>query len=196
MNKHGVAGVLGLTFASILGLPSVMNPAVAFGADTALIMGGSGEPVPPQSYVDAVENLYLAPNGYGAYTPQALTTPEQLYPVTGVNSLPIDTSIAQGTTILNNAIDQQIAAGNNVVVFGYSQSSMVASQEMAQLAASGNPPSPSQLSFVLVGDGVNPNGGLTTRFEVPGAPLSLPSLGATFNIAPTSGNTYATAVYT
>jgi PE-PPE domain len=61
--------------------------------------------------------------------------------------------------ILNNAINQQIAAGNHVVVFGYSQSSVVASQEMAQLASSSNPPSPNQLSFVLVGDESNPNGG-------------------------------------
>ncbi len=172
------------------------DPAVAFGADTALIMGGSGGPTPPQSYVDAVENLYLAPNGYGTYTPQVLTTPEQLYPITGVKSLPVDTSISQGTTILTNAINEQIAAGNHVVVFGYSQSAIIASQVAAQLASSSNPPSPSQLSFVQVGDESNPNGGLITRFEVPGAPLSLPSLGLTFNYPPTTGSPYPTAVYT
>jgi hypothetical protein len=196
INKHGVASVLALTFASVLGLTSMTGPAVAFGADTALIMGGSGLPVPPQSYVDAVEQLYLVPNGYSVYTPQALITPEQWYPITGVNTLPIDASIAQGVTILNNAIAQQIAAGNKVVVFGYSQSSAIASQEMALLAASSNPPSPNQLSFVLVGDPSNPNGGLLQRFAVPGAPLSLPSLGTTFNLAPTASNTYPTAVYT
>src|SRR6202021_3828703 len=106
------------------GRTSMTRPAVALAADTdtALIMGPSGIPVPPQSYVDAAEQLYLVPNGYSAYTPQALTTPEQYYPVTGVNSLPPATSIAQGATILNSAINQQIAAGNHVVVFGYSQS--------------------------------------------------------------------------
>jgi hypothetical protein len=189
----GISAVAG---ASVLGLTSMTGPAVAFAADTALIMGPSGVPTPPQSYVDAVEQLYLVPNGYGAYTPQALTTPEQYYPVTGVNSLTPDTSIAQGVTILNNAINQQIAAGNHVVVFGYSQSSVIASQEMAALASSSNPPSPNQLSFVLVGDETNPNGGIITRFEVPGAPLSLPSLGETFNDAPTASNTYPTTVYT
>ena len=81
-----------------------------------------------------------------------------------------------------------------MVVFGYSQSSSIASQEMAALAASSNPPSPNQLSFVLVADGANPNGGSVTRFEVPGAPLALTSLGETFNTAPTSGNSYPTAV--
>ncbi len=53
MIKHGVAGGLGLTFAIVLGLTSMTRPAVAFGADTALIMGGTGVPTPPQSYVDA-----------------------------------------------------------------------------------------------------------------------------------------------
>jgi hypothetical protein len=195
MNKSGVIGVLGLTFAGVLGLTSMTHPAVASAADTALILGGSGIPIPPQSYVDAVDQLYLNPNGYSAYTPQALITPEQFYPVTGVNSLTPDNSIALGVTILNDAITQQIAAGNHVVVFGYSQGSMVASQSMAQLASAGNPPSPNQLSFVLVGDEANPNGGIIERFEVPGAPLSLPSLGATFNVAPTASNTYPTAVY-
>jgi hypothetical protein len=195
MNNHRVARVLGLTFAGVLVLTSMTRPAVAFGADTALILGGSGIPTPPQSYVDAVDNLYLVPHGYGAYTPQALTTPEQWYPVTGVTSLPIDTSIAQGTTILDNAINQQIAAGNHVVVFGYSQGSAVASQEAAQLASSAHPPSPKQLSFVLVGDPSTPNGGLITRFEVPGAPLALPSLGVTFNEVPTPSSPYPTAVY-
>src|SRR5689334_10157859 len=95
------------------------NP-TATAADTALIMDGTGVPTPAPSYVDAVENLYLVPNGYGAYTPQALTTPEQAYPITGITSLPVDTSVAQGTTILDSAVRQQIAAGNHVVVFGYS----------------------------------------------------------------------------
>src|SRR6476620_683941 len=196
MNKHGVASVLGLTVASVLGLTLMTRPAVAFGADTALILGGTGLPIPPQSYVDAVEQLYLVPNGYSAYTPQALSTPEQLYPVTGVNSLTPDASIAQGVAALDDAISQQISAGNHVVVFGYSQSAVVASQVMAQLASSSNPPSSDQLSFVLVGDEGNPNGGIYERFEVPGAPLSLPSLGETFDVAPTPSNAYPTAIYT
>jgi hypothetical protein len=101
-----------------------------------------------------------------------------------------DASVAQGVTILNGAINQQIAAGNKVVVFGYSQGSVVASQEEAQLASSSNPPSPSQLSFVLVGDESNPNGGINQRF----AGVSL--LGGTFNLAPTASTTYPTTVYT
>jgi PE-PPE domain len=170
------------------------NPTAA-AADTALIMDGTGAPVPAQRNVDAIENLYLVPNGDGGYTPQALTTPEQGYPLTGVNSLTTDASIAQGVTILTDAIRQQTDAGNHVVVFGYSQSSVIASQVAANLASSPNPPSPDQVSFVLVGDEASPNGGLFTRFEVPGAPLSLPSLGETFTSATPNGP-YPTSVYT
>jgi PE-PPE domain len=189
-------GVSAIAGASWLGLMSMMNSASAFGADTALIMGPSGFPIPPQSYMDAADDLYLVPNGYGAYTPQVLGTPEGLYPLTGVNTLPLDSSVAQGVTILNDAINQQIAAGNDVVVFGYSQSSTIASQEMAQLAGSSNPPSSNQLSFVLVGDPSNPNGGLLERFDVPGVgALSVPSLGVTFSGA-TPSDVYRTDIYT
>ena len=73
----GISAVAG---ASVLGLTLMADPAVAFAADTALIIGPSEVPVPPQSYIDAADNLYLVPNGYGAYTPQGLTTPEQLWP--------------------------------------------------------------------------------------------------------------------
>jgi hypothetical protein len=66
---------------------------------------------------------------------EELELTEGLYPVTGVNSLTIDTSVAQGVATLNNAIMQQIADGNHVDVFGYSQSSAISSMEMSQLAA-------------------------------------------------------------
>jgi hypothetical protein len=175
--------------AGVLGLTLMTDPAVTHAADTALIMGASGIPTPAPIYVAAAEQLYLVPNGYGGYTPQALTTPEQFYPASGVNSLSVDASVAQGVSDLDSAITQQIAAGNHVVVLGYSQSSVVASQEMAQLASSSNPPGPSQLSFVLLGDPSDPNGGLNQRF--PGASL----LGQTFNVAATASNPYPTTVY-
>jgi len=180
--------------ASVLGLTSMTAP--AFAADTALIVGASGIPTPSPSYVDAAQNLYLDPLGYGSYTPQVVTTPEQLYPFTGPNALTLNNSIPQGVTALDTSIRPQLAAGNKVVVFAYSQGAGVASQEAANLAASPNPPSPGQLSFVLIGDPSTPNGGILTRFQIPGAPpLSLPSLGLTFSGAPTTNTPYPTAVY-
>ena len=65
----GISAVAG---ASVLALTSMTGP--AFADDTALIVGGSGIPTPPQSYVDAAQNVYLGPLGYGSYTPGPVTT--------------------------------------------------------------------------------------------------------------------------
>jgi PE-PPE domain len=47
----------------------------------------------------------------------------------------LDESEAQGVQILNNAILAQTENGNNVVVYGDSQSSTISSMEMANGAA-------------------------------------------------------------
>jgi PE-PPE domain len=172
--------------ACLLALTSMMNSAFAVGDDTALVMGPSGFPVPPTTYVDAANGLFL-------HLPDTsvdpLTTPEGLYPVTGVNTLPIDSSAAQGEATLNNAIMQQIADGNHVEVFGYSQSSLISTMEMSQLAANDVPSS--DVNFVLVGDPNNPDGGMLERFDG----LSIPSFGATFSGA-TPSDLYPTDIYT
>jgi len=99
--------------------------------------------------------------------------------------------VAQGVATLNNAILQQITAGNHVDVFGYSQSSTVSSLVMSQLAAEHVPSS--DVSFILVGDPSNPNGGFLERF-VGG---SIPSLGVTANhTGATPSNLYPTSIYT
>jgi hypothetical protein len=163
------------------------------GDGTALVMGGSGIPIPPRSYVDAADKLYLQPRDFTG-TPQALDTPEGFYPTTGVNSLTADASEAQGAQILDGAITGQIAGGNvdaanPVVVFGYSQSSALSTFTMEQLQAQGVPSD--DVHFVLVGDTAAPNGGLLERFD----DLSVPSFGATFG-DPTPDDLYPTDVYT
>lgn len=77
-----------------------------------------------------------------------------------IKNLTFDSSVAQGAVILESAIRQQIAAGNNVTVFGYSQSATISSLVMANLAASADPPSPDELSFTLIGNPNNPMAGL------------------------------------
>ena len=141
----------------------------ALGGGTAFVIGGSGLPTPPPSYVDAVDRLYLEPRGFTG-TPQALDTPEGFYPVTGVHSLPYDTSAAEGQQILDAAILHQIASGNvdaanPVVVFGLSQSSGIASTTMTELANQGVPSD--DVHFVLVGNISNPDGGVLERFDLP-----------------------------
>lgn len=160
------------------------NPAGA----VALIMGPSGIPVPPGTYLRAVNDLYVQLLDAGA-TPVSLTTPEGLYPITGVNSLRFDTSLTQGVATLYSAILHQISVGNHVDVFGYSQSSTLSSLVMSQLAADHVPSG--DVSFILVGDPNNPNGGFLERF-VGGF---VPSLGLTSTGA-TPSDLYPTTVYT
>ena len=178
-------------------LTSVDTADSPLGDGTALIFGTSGTPVAPSGYQQAVEQLYLEPRGFDG-TVQAPFTPEGLYPVTGVKTLPVDTSFAQEIQILDNAIQSQIAAGgadaaNPVMVFGWSQSADFSGLTMPELAAQGVPSD--DVHFVLVGDASNPDGGLLERFDVPaGANPSVPSLGITFNGA-TPPDLYPTDIY-
>ena len=152
--------------------------------NTALIMGPSGVPIPKPSYIQNVFNLYIAPS-YPGSIPFQLDTPEGLYPITGVKSLPLNISVQQGLEILGTAIASQIAAGNTATVFGYSQSAIISSLIMSQL------PADTPVNFVLVGNEMNPNGGFLSRF--PG--LQLPSLGLDFYGA-TPENAFPTTNYT
>lgn len=195
----GMAATAG---AGVLGLTAIMNSAFAYGAvepdvfhcggclvpETTEVMGGSGLPIPPTSYVDAVNNLYIQPNLPGT-SPSALFTPEGLYPLTGVNDLPLDESVSRGLTILNDTIAPGLAAGTPEGVFGYSQSAIISSLEMEQLEQEGLGGSPA--SFVLIGDIMNPNGGIFERFDG----LQLPSLGLDFS-GGTPADDFPTTIYT
>jgi PE-PPE domain len=186
-----------VTQARELQLTSGDSAASPLGDGTALVIGGSGIPIPADRYVDAADTLYLAPRGFTG-TPQALDTPEGFYPTTGVNSLTADASEAQGSKILDGAILGQIATGqvdseNPVVVFGYSQSSAFSTMTMQQLSDQGVPSD--DVHFVLVGDTAAPDGGLLERFALPGDNFSVPSFGVTFG-DPTPADLYPTDIYT
>ncbi len=113
-----------------------------------------------------------------------LYTPELVWP-----EYPLDTSVAEGVTILNNNIEANIAAGDVSTVFGYSQSTVISSLEMEALQAEGAPSS--DVNFALVGDLMAPNGGILARF--PGQVF--PSLDITFfGAAPT--DYFTTDIYT
>ena len=158
----------------------------------ALIMSESGVPTPPATYINTIYSKYIQPNFTSDTPPQGLSTPNGLYPFTGVKDLTLDVSAARGVTVLNNAILQQLAAlppGSSIVVSGFSQSAIEASLEMPKLLAQGV--SNSQVNFVLLGNPMNPNGGLLARF--PG--LSMPTVGLTFYGA-TPANAFPTVIYT
>lgn len=162
---------------------ALTNPVVSF------VLDGSGTPIPPPSFVAAVVSKYLAPN-FPVGLVQALAMPAGEYPDSGIKDLPQNISIARGITILNNAIQQQLAAGNTVNVLGYSQGANIASLEM-QLLDPGGTPSSLPINFVLLGNSMNPNGGWDARF--PG--LSLPTLGFS-TLGPAPSNDFPTKVYT
>lgn len=155
------------------------------GQNIALIMGGSGLPIPGDQYILAVFTKFVAPNSPEGTIPQGLVTPEGLYPLTGVKSLPLDTSVDQGLTILADEIKKQLDLGNTVTVFGYSQSAIINSLIMPDLGPD------DVVNFVLIGNEMNPNGGFLSRF--PG--LDLPSLGIPF-YGPTPADTFPVTNYT
>jgi PE-PPE domain/PE family len=182
--------------ASALGLTGSTAASPVYGAaakatdpavDAILIMTGSGTATPSLTYLNDVSTRYLS-NFTGPL--QAVSTPEGLYPFTGVKDLTLDISLARGVTQLDNAINLAISpGGGNIAVLGYSQSAILASMAMPQLLAQGY--SPSQINFTLLGDISNPNGGVFPRF--PG--LSIPSLGITFGTA-TPSNDFPTTIWT
>lgn len=176
------------------GSPVPSPAATTFNA--AIVIGGSGNPVPNPTYVDGVLK-WATQSGYtwAANEVQALFTPENLYPLTGVKSLTLTASVNEGVQILDQAIKQQILTNNSVLVQGYSQSSVIASLEMRNLlnpALNPTPPTGTQLGFNLLGDPMNPNGGLLARF--PG--LNLPSLGIDFYGATPANTPWTTNIYT
>jgi PE-PPE domain len=178
--------------AAMLGITSMFSPPVASADDIAEFIGGSGQPIPPASFISTEDALYVNPLHPG-FTPETLFTPEGLYPFTGTQNLTLDTSLNEGVSILNSTIQQQVAAGNNLVIYGLSQSTVIESEEMAALAAlpAGQAPTADQLSFVLTGDVANPNGGMLSTF--PG--LTLPSLGITFGSFTPDDTIYSTSIY-
>ncbi len=174
-------------------------------------MGGSGLPIPGQTYLNEVANYvnYLVTTG-PLSTPllsaniQGLFTPEGLYPLTGIKDLTLAVSVQRGVQILDNLIQQQVGSGpfgnplGSTNILGYSQSAVVASEEMLALldpnytAGGALLPTTGQLSFTLIGDPMNPNGGLLERFT----PLTLPALGLDFYGATPSNTPYATNIFT
>jgi len=175
------------------------------------IMGGSGLPIPPPSYLAALTDRFLDPATpkfagqptFPVDVTNGLFTPEGLYPLTGVKSLPLDTSLDQGVSILHQKIMEETAAGNNLVVLGYSQSGIINGLEIKQLLSlpEAERPTADELSFVMLGSPSNPNGGLLSRFDLPSInpnlpELTLPSLGVTFSGATPADTPWDTAIYT
>jgi hypothetical protein len=155
------------------------------GQGVALLSGGSGVPIPTEADIQSAFDNYVAPNGYGSYDPTTVFTPEGLNTIEGsLKVLPFDTSVAEGATIYNSNIIEDLKAGHPVFLGGVSQSATVVSDELRDIedGSLGFQPSTDQIAYGLLGDPSNPNGGLLERFDLPQDPnVTIPSLGITFN---------------
>ena len=171
----------------------------------AYIVGPSGVPIPDEPYDQVVMAWYIEPNKPHnppnspddlVYSPQVIFTPEGAYPITGVKQLPIDPSSQEGLTEVRNTFEatlQVLQPGTPISYFGYSQSAIISSLfQIYQAGCSGStcpppaPPTPGdwpiegldpdQVTFITVGQEMNPNGGWFSRF----AGFTAPSPGLVF----------------
>ncbi|PJE21497.1 MAG: PE family protein [Mycobacterium sp.] len=161
--------------------------------DISLVMSGTGVPIVTNDFLQKANN-YI---GSTLAQLKGLNTPEELYPLTGVRSMYFNRSVQIGLSTLDTAVYQQITAGNSVTVFGVSQSAVISSLYMRNLAAGlssfgASAPPANMLNFVLTGNEMNPNGGLLSRF--PGLVMS--SLGLEFYGSTPSDTIYPVRNYT
>jgi hypothetical protein len=157
----GVAGVLSSQAAHAE--ETLLGPLA--GSDTAIILGGTTEPMPSTAFAQTAEDLYLHALGFDggatgstvcdmiATDPcsaplQVLTTPELIQQ--GPSSL---TAADDVVLAVRNEFDANPGAFNAdhpLTIFGYSQSATAESIAMSRLEADGIPQA--DLHFVFIGD--------------------------------------------
>lgn len=179
------AAMLGLTSTPTSVIVDQLVARLRLLADQGWIMSGTGQPDPTVGpYISQILAGYLQPEAphfdgqptFPGYTFQGLTTPEQFCPfvcIPGQPPLDFGQSLDQGVAALHQSILPQLLAGDNVTVFGFSQSATIATIEMQNLIAdagtAGNPTLDElgNLHVVLIGDPNNPIGGILDRFQFP-----------------------------
>jgi hypothetical protein len=141
------------------------------GSDTAIILGGTTEPMPSTAFAQTAENLFLNPLGFDggatgstvcdmigtdpcAAPLQVLTTPELIQQ--GPSSLTAADDVTLAVENEFNADPGAFNAEHPLTIFGYSQSATAESIAMTQLQADGIPSD--DLHFVFIGDPSLPGG--------------------------------------
>jgi len=183
---------------------------------TALFMGGTGQPliVPPNTpefissfvngmYSDFVARTGMCTGGDPGCALVAVYSPEQLKPLIG--DLTLDDSVTVGRELLDNCIRGNECTATpfpytttvttsltdtSYVVFGQSQSAIIASYEKSDLIA--HPVTDKTISFVLLSNQKRPNGGVLERF----AGEYIPIFGITFNGATPTNSSQASPLAT
>lgn len=139
------------------------------GSQTALILGGTGQPTPSPEYARSAEELYLNALGFNGGSTgsmvchmdgtdpcsaplQVLTTPELFQQSSLADATALVLAVEKEFDANPGAFD----ADHPLTIFGYSQSATAGSMAMAQLAAYGIPSD--ALHFVFIGNPSNPDG--------------------------------------
>jgi len=115
------------------GAPTSIPPLIVpQNGSVALVVGRTTFPLPSAHYVSSIMTNLLDDPRLSPLTGalgQPLYTPEQLWPVTPqLGNLTLGQSVAQGVQLLNSAINTELSAGNRVIVYGTSQSALVATR--------------------------------------------------------------------
>jgi hypothetical protein len=200
-------------------ITTAITSAVQLLATTALIMGGTEHPLsnPPDSddfvnnYFSQAVNNFISPGlsvPAGSVDTYAVTYPAEFFPTFGTTTF--EDSVADGRQNLGQCLDN--TAGNcgynndpgvdspagepplpgpaeHFIVFGYSQSAVVASLVKNDLINDTTPdPNLDGTEFVLVSNPMRPNGGILGRgFEGQTIPIiGIPFYGPTQNSCPTA----------
>ena len=172
MIPHKLLAYVGAVGATVA-MASALNSAAAYadlgdplaGSETAIILGGTGEPTPSTEFAQAAEDLYLHPLGFDggaidstvcdmigtdpcAAPLQVLTTPELFQQ--GPGSLTDASDVVLAVENEFNADPGAFSAEHPLTIFGYSQSATAESIAMSRLEADGIPSD--DLHFVFIGD--------------------------------------------
>jgi len=149
----------------------------------ALVMGGTFTPTPDQAEVDRDIADFINPTVNPNLLPiqgSTVTYPASAGIASGLDAPTINQSVAIGVGNLDSALASQELAhpGRPIVVFSYSQSTVVSMIEKANLEdrkARGE--AVPDVTFVGIGVGNRPNGGIANRLKG----LTIPVFDFTFN---------------
>jgi hypothetical protein len=191
-----MAAVTALAVA-VLAVTSTISTAVNLLATTVLAMTGTFTATPYPAYLEMVQNQYVTP-ALGTefdFPPKPVTTPEQAWPITGLFDHTFGTSVRIGVGDLEGALNPALNNPDGVLVFGYSQSSVISIIERRKLeryhAAHPELPVP-DVRFMCIGCLNLPNGGVMARY----AGGYLPLINFYFNGAASAETPFATTMIT
>lgn len=147
-------------------------------ATEALIMTGTDMHTVDPVWMRMAIDEFIRPTLGGDYTAVPVETPEEFWPFGGFQDALIDDSISEGSRLLDIAFTEATArsaeTGASTLVFGYSQSAVIATQLKRRLSESADQGTPA-VTFVLIGNPARPNGGIYARFfgeQLPGWTMS------------------------